>query len=280
MKEPESNLPSPYEPAAIKTALWFEGKLDEWYLYPEQVSKWNRRGAASLAVLGALGLGAWVSYALRQKTWPMVKLPLLNPKSGMHEARLDYSQFAASKRWILANYATGLAIRVLPNLFDQIIEDKLVNIVLPDDITAVTFLVGDTLHKQPSKDNLLDFVQKQHKVVLDQSKQILDSAGSGASSRKVISIVDRQKVVLSRKPRDYHITSSFNNIMMSVDLSFAWIASLKEIELGNTFPEVSQPDLSPQIRELVTSTKINGISRLPLEVKYLEPDYVERAKRA
>lgn len=278
MKEPEPQSPGPFEQLGIKAALWFEGKLDEWYMYPGEVAKWNKRGAASLAVLGVLGLGVWAC-TLRQKTWPQVKLPLLDSKSGIHEARLEYSQFISSKRWILANYATGLAIRVHPDLFDQIIKDRLVDIVLPENITAVTFLVGDTLHKQPAKDNLLDFVQKQHKVLLDQSKQTLDPAGSGLSFRKVISIVDRQKVVLSRKPQDYNITSPFNSMMMSVDLSFAWIASLKEIALGNTFPEVSQSDLAPQIRELVTSTKINGIPRFPLEVEYLQPDYVERAKR-
>lgn len=147
MKEQEPQSPGLIEGLAIKSALWFEGKLDEWYLYPEQVSRWNRRMVITTAVAATTGVGVWSYYSFKQKDLTGFRLKPPEVKAGTLEGRLDYGQHVAQKNWILVNFAPGLVIRVLPELFDEIVEDKLVAAKLPEDVTVVTFLVKESLHQ-------------------------------------------------------------------------------------------------------------------------------------
>lgn len=88
MNEYEPQPPGFVKGLGIKSALWFEGKLDEWYLYPEQVSRWNRRMVTTTAMAAALGVGVWLYYSLKDRALPKVVLKPLEDKVGMPEARL------------------------------------------------------------------------------------------------------------------------------------------------------------------------------------------------
>lgn len=261
------------EAIPLQAALWFESQLDQWQKDPKRVDRINRRMVLLLGGSVATGCSYWFHNSLRLKDKLSAMPRPVETKTGPLEARLEYGQFVAGKQWILANFAPGLAVRVFPEVFQEILDDKLATPKLPADTTVLTVLVGDSLVYEPSKSRLIKFIQEeQGPYILAQSKVMIGDKGPGKAFSKGISVIDRQKIILGVQSSDYYITG--------LDLSYNWVASVLAVSFGNTATEnVVLPELSPEVKQMIIEKSKGKGQTSPIAVEYLEPAYVERAKR-
>lgn len=297
MKEPEPHPPSFIEGLGINSALWFEGKLDEWsqpeaikYISDRRSKKWPILvGSISAA---ALLLAAYLNEKQRlaspylpvpassagRLAQPIPDLARLAPRSvratlGEVEMFLSNRETVATFRGgLLVNDVERLQVSIFPSVLERLSTDPTVGINLPPNLQSFAFIMALTRDERPGAKIFMEN-EASRRLLLDEydRQQNLRAQGvtTGKTFNTVIPVLDVLRSVYQNQPRSIPVECSY--YLVNIELSFAWVQAMKAGALG-------MADL-PLVDDLTNEAKMTiGNSRpLPFRVYRIDPSLIEEA---
>lgn len=289
MKEQEPQPPGLIEGLGIKSALWFEGKLNEWSKpHTIQISsdKRSKRGLLTLAGLGTtaalLGLAYYhesgIAKNLPQHLVPRVSLPTPQPieaKLGIVETFLSSRQTVATFRGgIVLNYVEGFQFSMFPTTLERLSLDPRVGINLQPNRQGFAFVLPIKEIEKPGFKRMMEEENDKRSLLEEYDrKQNLRALGikSGRTHNVAIPFYEILKRVYQNQPNQDMPIGCFYRLV-EIEMALSWTEGMKAVTLD--FPEM------PILRTTLSADAINSISNFrppAFRVYSIKPNLIEEA---
>lgn len=296
MKEQESKSPGLLESFAIKRALWFEDKLDEWSQPPTIKYISERRSKKWPILIGGITTAALVSLAVylnenqrlaylpapaslaSRPSRPNSDLTRLAPRPveaivGEIEMFLsNRQQVATFSSGLVINYADGLQFSVYPSVLERLSLDPQVGINLPFNQQGFAFVLPIREIEKPAVKKMMAD-ENEERLLLAEYVRAQSLQARGITSGRTHNVAIPLYEILRRV---YQVGLSMpvgcSYRLVDLEMAYAWAEGMKAVALGS-------PEL-PVLSGTLSNEAINiiGNSRpLPFRVYSIEPTLIEAA---
>lgn len=293
MKEQELRPPGLIEGLGIKSALWFEGKLDEWsqpptikYISERRSKKWP----ISIAGITAVGLVLLAGYynenqrltpaSLSRPPQPVPDFTRLVPRpvevrTGEVEVFLRDRQTVVSFRGgMVLNYVEEVQMSMVPFSLERLSLDPRVGINLPPNRQSFAFVLPIIEIEKPAFKRMMEDESEKRLLLAEYDRQQnLRAQGikSGRLHNVAIPFYEILKRVYQNQPnQDMSIRCFYR--LVEIEMALSWADGMRMVA-------IDQPDL-PILRRTLSVDAINIIGNFrpqPFRVYSIEPNLIEEA---
>lgn len=289
MKEQEPQPPGFVEGIGIKSALWFEGKLDEWSKPPTiQLSshKRSKKGLVTLAGLGTATLLLGLAYyhesstgkILPQPFVPRASLPIPRPieaKPGEIEALISSMHTVATFRGgMVLNYVEGVQMSMFPLSLESLSLDPRVGINLPPNKQGFSFVLPIKEIEKPSFKRMMEDENERRSLLAEYDRQ-QDLKAQGIRSGRIHNVAIPfyeilRRVYQNQPSQDMPIGCFYR--LVELEMALSWVVGMKAVILDFSEMPILGSTLSNDAISII------GNSRpLPFRVYSIEPNLIEEA---
>lgn len=296
MQEQEPQSPGLIEGLAIKSALWFEGKLDEWskpetikYISERRSKKWSKWSILTTGIT-AMGLVLLAAYYNENQRLAPGSLPIppqpspdftrLAPKPvearvGEVEIFLQSRQTVATFRGgMVLNYVEGVQMSMSPSALERLSLDPRVGINLETNRQGFAFVLPIKEIEKPVFKRMMEDENDRRSLLGEYDrKQNLRVQGikSGRTHNVAIPLYEILRRVYQNQPNQDMPVGCFYRLV-ELELAFSWAEGMRMVA-------IDQPGL-PILRRTLSDDAINIIGNFrpqPFRVYAIATNLIEEA---